>query len=136
MSKVTLRELDKLVCKYVYKEPIKELNQKGGFSVDCMAEKKSSPANEPIYAMDMVYDYRLKEFSKNKDYIFDLITILNQEGKKVEISQLDDEWAVSSWFDNYEKQYEIKHLSLSVAICLLTLKVSGYNIENLIVEDK
>lgn len=128
---MTHRELDKLICTIVYKEECIELNQKYGHNIDYVAKNKGSKANRPIYSMDMVSDYILKDFSQNKQLIFDLIEMINNNGKKIEFSQLDNEWCVSSWFNNYEKQYSVKHISLNVAICLLALKVYDYDIANI-----
>lgn len=133
MNKDQLRNLDKLIAEKVFNEEVLFLNQKGGFNVDYMVKNKNSKANEAIYAMDMVHDYRLKSFSQNNKYVFELIEIVNKKNLYIEISQLDEgkSWSVSSWKNNYEKDKSFKGNDLMSTLCLLTLSIYNYEDEQL-----
>lgn len=124
----TLRDVDKLICKHVYKEEVEELNQRGGFCVDCKAKTDNSKANEPIYAMDMVHDYRLKHFTTKRQYVFDLIDKINEINKFIEMDQ-DSKgvWHVSLWDKGATRHLVIKSSKLEQAVALIALHAYGYN---------
>jgi hypothetical protein len=128
--KEEMRNLDILIAEKVFGGEIVHLNQKGGFNVDYMVKDKNSKANEPIYAMDMVHDYRVKYFSTRKEYVFELIAEINKKNKTVELSQLDNgqRWAVSSWHNNYEKDKEFQGENLLTCLCVLALSIYNYDV--------
>lgn len=92
--------LDQIIAKEVFGVYDFERNNKG-----IKALPMNSKANEPLWAMDMVYDYRLKKFSSHIDESLILLDKIIEKKFRYELGQkFDNSFYISLWSSDYERQ--------------------------------
>lgn len=123
--------IDKLIAKVVFGiSNFKENHNR----IKAMPEESQS--NEPLYAMEMIYDYRLKKFSSYIDEAWVLLDKIKEKNYRYEIGEkFGGSFYISLWLSDYERYCEIRNVNnIPLAISLASLVAYDYDIDTISID--